>query len=478
MDRSSRLRLTLCSLFLVAAGNACDNTNAPQAPSVKISGAQTVHVGDTVALTITANGGSLQVRENSTDYKTVQMIGINGIYGVGAGTGTVVATVSDSLGKELARDSVIVTVVPPPSSNRPAFTQIEAGSGSCATSADGGVWCWGTRDAYRSYAPRCEDYEVHQLPRTCEAVPARVPGIPPLTGISVGIYSTCGLVVGGQAYCWGNSSGEPAASALTGGGIAFSSVTVQHGIPLYLNEGEQICGLTPAGRIYCWLRLVAATAPTLIDSPVLFTSVAVGGVPVPGGNYTACALDADGNAYCWGFGALGDGNAARTVEQTTPVAVAGGLKFKEISVGDWHTCALTLDGTPYCWQRNTSGETGTGPGAPLDPPLLVPTAVNTSLKFTTLSAGSARTCAIATDLLAYCWGYDHGFTPETPVPTQVPGAYHFTSISTGGYVTCGLTVEGPEVCWGANSLGFMGNGYLEGGRSTPTPLAGQRIFAP
>jgi Regulator of chromosome condensation (RCC1) repeat len=478
MDNSPRFRLTLCSLFILVAGNACDNTNAPKAPSIKISPAATVHVGDTVDLQIIANGGSVQATENLADFKTVQMIGTNSVYGVGAGTGTVVATLSDSFGTELARDSVVVTVVPPPSSNRPAFTRIKAGSASCATSADGGVWCWGTRDAYRSYAPRCEDYAVHQLPRTCESVPARVLGIPQLTGISVGIYSTCGLVADGQAYCWGNSPGQPAASALTGGGIPFSSISVQRSIPLNnLNDSEIICGLTSARQIYCWVRGGMATSPALIASPVLFNSVDVGGVHSgPAGNYTACAVDVDGNGYCWGFGALGDGNAARSVEQATPVAVAGGLKFKQIVVGDYHTCALTLDGTPYCWQRNTSGETGTGPGAPLDPPLLVPTAVNTSLKFTTISAGNARTCAIATDLVAYCWGYDHGFTPDTPVPTQVPGAYHFTSISTGFYVTCGLTVEGPEVCWGANSLGFVGNGYLEGGRSTPTPLAGQRIF--
>lgn len=472
MNKRLRLRLTLCSLFIVATGNACDNSNAPKAPSVKISGAQTVHVGDTVTLTIIANGGSLRVQEKPTDYKTVQMIGTNGVYGVGAGTGTVVATLSDSRGAEIARDSVVVTVIPPPSSNRPAFTRIEAGSGSCATSADGGVWCWGTRDAFRSYAPRCEDYEIHYLPRNCESVPARVSGIPPLSGISVGMYSTCGLVASGEAYCWGYPEGAPPAPAgLTGAGISFSSISVQH-------DGEAICGLTSAGQIYCWIRGVGATSPALIDSPVLFNSIDVGGGHSgPPINYTACALDADGNAYCWGFGALGDGNAARTVEQTTPVAVAGGLKFKEISVGDWHTCALTLDGTPYCWQRNASGATGTGPDTSLNP-ILIPTAVNTSLKFTTLSAGDARTCAVAIDLVAYCWGYNYGFTPETAVPTQVPGAYHFTSISTEFYVTCGLTVEGPEVCWGANSMGFMGNGYLEGGRSTPTPLAGQRIFAP
>jgi len=479
MDKTRQIRLTLWLILVLTAGNACDNTNAPKAPSVKLSGAQTVQVGDTITLQIISNGGSVYVRESSTDFKTVQMIGTNGVYGVGAGTGTVIATLSDSHGADLARDSVLITVVPPPPSNRPAFIHIVTGFVSCGVSADGGVWCWGSGADLRSYSPRCEDYVEHVLERSCESVPTRVLGIPALTGINVGTYSVCGLVGSGQTYCWGNSPGQPGAPALTGGDIPFSSISVQRSIPLNnLNDSERICGLTSAQQIYCWIRGGGATSPALIQSPVLFNAVVVGGVRSgPAGNYTACALDADGNAYCWGFGALGDGNVARTVEQTTPVAVAGGLKFKEISIGDYHTCALTLDGTAYCWQRNTSGETGTEPGAPLDPPLLTPTAVNTSLKFTMISAGWARTCAVATNQVAYCWGYDHGFTPETPIPTQVPGAYHFTSISTGFYVTCGLTVEGPEVCWGANSLGIMGNGYLEGGRSTPTPIAGQRVFA-
>lgn len=477
MNTTQPIRLAFCT-FLVLANSACDSASAPKAPAVTLSGPTTVQVGDVLHLQVTANGGLVRLTEGPYGWTSTEVVGSNGVYGVSVGSGRVLAIVEDSRGVELARDSILVTVVPPPSSNRPAFTQIVAGSGSCGSSADGAVWCWGTGADYRSYSPSCEDHFDNLDERSCESVPARVPGIPPLKGISVGVYSACGLAASGAAYCWGSAPAQNGAPALIGGGISFSSISVQGGYAAldYSDDRERICGLTTAQQIYCWIRGYAPTSPALTASPLQFTAVSVGGLTFHNpGSYTACALDTGGNAYCWGYGALGDGSAARAFEQTTPVAVAGGLKFKEISVGSYHTCALTLDGTPYCWQKNTFGETGTGIGGPSDT-VLVPTAVNTSLKFTTISAGDSRTCAVATDHTAFCWGYDHGFTPQTPLPTQVPGSFHFTTISAGFWVTCGLTVEGPEVCWGANSLGYMGNGYIENGRSEPTPVAGQRVF--
>src|ERR1044071_4522399 len=47
----------------------------------------------------------------------------------------------------------------------------------------------------------------------------------------------------------------------------------------------------------------------------------------------SCGLTSDSRGYCWGlnsFGQLGDGT--RT-DRSTPVAVAGGLHFRQLSVG-------------------------------------------------------------------------------------------------------------------------------------------------
>jgi len=478
MKKTRLTRAGLSTILIITAGTACGDANGPNFQRIRISGQSTLQVGDVMDVQIAATRGTVSLNDPA-EFMILGKAGEKTIYGVSAGTATVVAVLYNSDYAEVARDSLVVTVVPPPSSNRPAFARIQAGFGSCANTADGGVWCWGAERAYRTYSPRCEAYVIHALPRGCESVPARVPGIPALSQVSVGIYSTCGLTASGEAYCWGNSPGLPGTPGLTGGGISFSSLSVQTGPGgNYPGERERICGVTPSQQIYCWIRGSNPTSPAVISSPVPFKAVSVGGLTIgsTAGNYTACALDAEGDAYCWGYGALGDGNAAHTTEQTTPVAVAGGLQFKEISVGTYHVCALTLDGTAYCWQRNNNGETGTGPGVPGSAPILVPTAVNSSLKFTTISSGWGQTCAVATDRLAYCWGSNHGLTPDTQAPTQVPGTFHFTSISTGFTVTCGLTVEGPEVCWGPNSYGNVGNGYIEGSRSEPTPLAGERVF--
>jgi alpha-tubulin suppressor-like RCC1 family protein len=57
------------------------------------------------------------------------------------------------------------------------------------------------------------------------------------------------------------------------------------------------------------------------------------------------------------YGQLGDGT---TVRRLTPVAVAGGLSFAQVSTGDLHTCGKTPVSVAYCWGTNLNGELGDG----------------------------------------------------------------------------------------------------------------------
>lgn len=81
------------------------------------------------------------------------------------------------------------------------------------------------------------------------------------------------------------------------------------------------------------------------------------------GLFHTCAETTLNRAYCWGLnrgdatGALGDGT---TTQRLTPVAVAGGLFFSQVSAGYSHTCGRTDAGVAYCWGTNSSGQLGDG----------------------------------------------------------------------------------------------------------------------
>jgi hypothetical protein len=62
-------------------------------------------------------------------------------------------------------------------------------------------------------------------------------------------------------------------------------------------------------------------------------------------------------AYCWGLGFLGH---ATIFQSLTPVAVAGGLAFHQVSPNGEHTCGVTTGNLAYCWGQNGNGELGDG----------------------------------------------------------------------------------------------------------------------
>jgi Regulator of chromosome condensation (RCC1) repeat len=60
---------------------------------------------------------------------------------------------------------------------------------------------------------------------------------------------------------------------------------------------------------------------------------------VSAGAFHSCAVSTANRAYCWGYnyyGGLGDGSAQFT-ESHTPVAVAGGLLFRQVSANGQHS---------------------------------------------------------------------------------------------------------------------------------------------
>ncbi len=83
----------------------------------------------------------------------------------------------------------------------------------------------------------------------------------------------------------------------------------------------------------------------------------------------------------------------------TALANTAALKtFSQVATGPNHTCAITTDDRAWCWGQNDNGQLGTGDFTSVTTP--VPVAGG--LRFTRIRTSYDFTCALATDDRAYC----------------------------------------------------------------------------
>ena len=414
-----------------------------------------------------------------------------------------------------------LSVVPIPEPAAPSLVDItEGGQHTCGLTSTGEAWCWGAND-YGQLGNGSIGIEGFDEP------PSQVAGGLTFTSLSAGIFHTCGIVVSGDAYCWGaNGSGSLGVGNAVDPAVPTPApVTGNHSFSAISAGENHTCGLTGGGVAYCWGlnyngevgyggTFIILSDPTLVAGGLSFQSIVMGRYhtcglvngaaycwganfqgqlgdgttvshstpnPVGGGltftqlavgTFGTCGLDPSGAAYCWGNnrnGALGDGTET---DALVPVAVAGGHNFSDIAAGDGHVCAMTSQGVSYCWGDNHYGELGNGVST--DSP--IPVAAAAGLAFVSIGSSERRSCGITTGGDAYCWPTDF----REPVPVLVPGGIKFSQLSVGRYHACGLTSAGVAYCWGVNRLGQLGNGNTNDfglPQDTPFPVAGGLVFS-
>ncbi|HEY6853854.1 MAG TPA: hypothetical protein VI139_06385, partial [Gemmatimonadales bacterium] len=233
-------------------------------------------------------------------------------------------------------------------------------------------------------------------------------------------------------------------------------------------------------RTFCWGAgrdgelgtgdTLSDSVPTLVRTPQVFTSVAVG-------HDHSCALTAAGAAWCWGVNGSGQVGIAASTRELLPVAVSGGLTFTQVAAGYAFTCGLTGGNSVYCWGANTSGQLGNGKAAGAGPVL-----VSGGHAFQQLSIGQDHACAIDLSGAAYCWGRNDvaqlgvGFTSAyDSVPTLVQGGHTFTSVAAGDRHTCALAADSTAYCWGFGGAGELGDSTVATD-SAPGPVQGIHKF--
>ncbi|HIL67453.1 MAG TPA: hypothetical protein EYG45_02200, partial [Candidatus Poseidoniales archaeon] len=307
------------------------------------------------------------------------------------------------------------------------------------------------------------------------------------TSISGKWGHTCGIMVDGTLYCWGDGdSGQ-----IGDGGLDDRSYAVAVDLPpgraaISVSAGyAHSCAVLDNLSAYCWgmggwgQMGHGSWDSNLVPGPVSLPSNKTVSSVVAGYDHS-CALMNDSSLYCWGKNAVGQlGNGDATVTHSFSPILIIGSSVEFVSAGNQQTCAILSNGTAYCWGRNDYGSLGNieqGWNDDSYEPLQVD--VPPGREVTVISAGtSLHSCATLDNGSAYCWGYGNdgqlgnassydttncaGYwctSGPTPVQVLLPQGSNATSIKTGGSHSCATLSNYSLYCWGHNWYGEVGDG--------------------
>jgi len=395
--------------------------------------------------------------------------------------------------------------------------RISAGQNhTCAIASNNLVYCWGSN----SFGQLGDN----------STNPSNVPvavnitnGVSSLYGktvksISAGASHTCAIASDDLAYCWGNGfAGRLGDNNDTTHRLAPVAVNMTNGVSdLYGKTvksisagGAHTCAIASDDLVYCWGNNEAGAlgVNTWFDTRIVPKAVnmvngvsalygkTVKSVTVATDGYT-CAIGSDDLAYCWGgtaWGGLGSLPSPilvpRAVNMINGESALYGKTVKSIKAGVYHTCVVASDDLAYCWGYNQWGQLGNNTyGGGTDEPH--PVAVNMANGISDLygktvksiTADSTNGCVLASDNLAYCWGFDiegelgnntNNLLSTTPVAVSmadgISALYGKTvlAISSGGSHTCVIASDNLIYCWGVNSNGELGDGTSGNNRLAP-----------
>jgi alpha-tubulin suppressor-like RCC1 family protein len=246
------------------------------------------------------------------------------------------------------------------------------------------------------------------------------------------------------------------------------------------------CALDPNGQVLCWGNNTNfreyGQARAVSNTPVPVSVPRLGALSTGIAQHT-CGLTTDRDAVCWGRGHFGEmGRGAPADTGSAPGEVTGGHTWARVSVGRILSCGLDTTGDIFCWGLNQRGELG-DPAIALGTVVHTPTKVVGGLKFTSVATGWLHTCGIAMSGTAYCWGDNTNGqlgigvadTDTHPQPVAVMGSQQFKQLALSGRATCGIAVDDRLYCWGYNGTGQLADGTTVQ-RNAPTPVASGLTF--
>ena len=212
----------------------------------------------------------------------------------------------------------------------PVVELAAANNATCARTAAGALWCWGSSSAFAS-----------------TAVPVPVQSSWTFTDIALGGSHICATVPGGQVVCWGsNFSGQLGLGAGGPGSVSTPTPIARtiDAVRVVSGRGGS-CAISTAGALYCWGDIIGlpsaeraalgADYPALIDVPA----------PVRGASL---------GYYCGAIWA-GVGAPRFLCRGWTDDLESSGAPFAQVEYGDESLCVRTPEGVVYCKSYSDTG---------------------------------------------------------------------------------------------------------------------------
>jgi len=323
---------------------------------------------------------------------------------------------------------------------------------ACAVITDGTVRCWGRHNGRLGDGDPTPTLDINPTPVT-------VSNLNDAVQVSLGIDSSCARRVSGAVECWGqNDDGELARGSYSNSSVPIAS-SVSGSTTLAMG-GFRACSIDSSGGLTCWGSnadgelgtggAMDANAPVYVASGVRDAAA---------GTSFTCAAFEDGNVRCWGkptSGRLGIGTPGSSPRSVPTLVQAPGLTdATSVSAGLAGGCAVDRDGETFCWGGNTSGQIGDNTTTLRNAP--VATAVPGG-GVIDVQSGEAHTCA-RTAADAWCWGAGGGGRLGTgnasgslvPVMVVPPTTWIPTVIAVGETHSCAHESTGHPFLLGPNT---------------------------